>query len=194
MATSSRLVILPAVVLLLGGCALLGAPGPTGSPSDGATESSSPSPSPTEPGETDAPNTPLSIACTALVSDQAIYDWGNGNWAADPDFTAPSGSSAATIEGYAGTACGWINLTSNEKLYVAAANLTDDQRVEVEATLKSTGSAVATYGGTGYFGVGNGTGQADTLIDSVWISARSTWFLEAGDASDIMSAAVGAVG
>ena len=128
------------------------------------------------------------------MSDQVIYDWGSGNWALDPSFAPPKGSSAATIVGYGGTACGWVNLTSQEKLYVAAAHVTANQQSVLEANLDATGAPVSNFGATGYFGVSNGTGQADAFTNAVWISASSTWFLEAGDAQPIMNAAVSAAG
>lgn len=196
MATSTRLAILSlGGVLLLSGCSFLQpTTNPTSSaPTSEVTESSTPTADPI-PTSTDAASTPLTIDCATLVSDQVIYDWGSGNWGLDPAFKPPAGSSAAAIVSYGGTACGWVNLTSNEELYVAAAYVTGDQQATIEGSLKSSGDAVSTFGAPGYFGVSGGTGQADAFANGVWISARSTSFLEAGDAQPIMTAAVAAAG
>lgn len=184
-ASSAALVLTCA--LTLSACALeRGVPTPapsTGSPSNEA------SPTATPPASGEA----LTIACTDLVSDQTIYDWGSGNWALDPGYTFAAGTPAADAVARSGTACGWVNLTSGETMTVSVAALSLDELGKLKSDIASAGSPVTTLGVDAFFASDGGTGTIDVFSGKRWLSASSTWFLEAGDAQPIVSAALEAL-
>ena len=192
--TVGLVILVGALLIPLAGCAPVnlpsdGEPGPSGSSTEsGASATPTPGP-PLEPGDID-----FRIACTDVVSDQAIYDWGSGNWATDPDFAVPAGSSAATIVEHGGTACGWINLSSNEKLSVAIGQFAPETLGTLRAQRAAAADPVADFGTDGFFAATAGTGQADAFTGPYWISASSTFFLEAGDALQLVQAALAATG
>src|SRR5215218_9958227 len=120
----ATLVVVAACTLWLAACApeRVGPATTPGASSATAEASESPAPgdSPTPAGEA------VTIDCTALVTDQTIYDWGSGNWALDPNFEVKQATLAADAVAHNGTACGWVNLSSGEKLTVAVAALSGD--------------------------------------------------------------------
>jgi hypothetical protein len=190
--TVGLVILVGALLIPLAGCAPSRSPFDNGSsPSSTGTapdSSATPTAAPTlEPGDI-----AFRIACTDVVSDQAIYDWGSGNWATDPDFAVPAGSSAATIVEHGGTACGWINLSSNEKLSVAIGQFAPETLGTLRAQQAAAAEPVADFGTDGFFAATAGTGQADAFTGPYWISASSTFFLEAGDALQLVQAALAA--
>jgi len=180
------------VVLGLAACAPDDRPivdDPTTSPS----ASSAPSASGTPTAEPDS-GSPIDISCSQLVSDQVIYDWGNGNFAADPNFSPAAGSPAAEAVAADGVACGWINLTSGETVTVSAADLGADALVTVTSDLAASSAPASSLGEGGYFVASGGIGHADVVRGSLWVSAESALFGEAADAKPLVSAAVSAIG
>jgi hypothetical protein len=194
MATSTRLAILPlSAVLLLAGCTLL----PTTTPSPTSSQPSvtaSPDPTETATEEPSAASTPVTIECSSLVSDQVIYDWGSGNWGLDPDVAVPSDSNVERVNDFDGAVCGWVNLSSGDKLTVAVANLSPATLAEVKQEVAASGTPTSSFGGEGYFSAAGGVGEADVFTGSYWIVASSAVFLEPADVKPLVAAAVSAVG
>ena len=187
-------VLVGVLAVSLAGCA------PERLPFGEATQGSSPSPDegsllPDDPSEASLPpdDLALEVDCQVLVSDEVIYEWGSGNWAIDPDFTVPSGSSTEVVVDQGGTACGWINLTSGEKLSVAVGAFRPDELGELRAERASVAEPVDSFGADGYFVVVGQSGQADAFTDDNWVTANSTWFLSPGTAAPIVQAALEAV-
>ena len=135
----------------------------------------------------------MTIACTDLVSDQVLYDWGSGNWALDPEATFAPGTPAADAVERFGTACGWVNLTSGETMTVSVAALSPDELGPLKSGIASTSSPVTTYGVDAYFASTGGTGTINVFSGKYWLSASSTWFFEASDAQPIISVALEAL-
>jgi hypothetical protein len=192
--TLGLVILVGALVVPLAGCAPSRVPFDNGSsPSTTGTapdSSATPTAAPTlEPGDI-----ALRIACTDLVSDQVIYDWGSGNWATDPEFAVGPGSSAAAITDHGGTACGWINLSSNEKLSIAIGQFAPERLETLRAQRAAAAEPVTDFGTDGFFAATAGTGQADAFTGPYWISASSTYFLAAGDALPLVQAALAATG
>jgi hypothetical protein len=195
MATTVRLPFLALVgaVLLLAGCTAQ--PGSIPTQPTTTISPTSPTVKPSSTAESPDPqSTPVTISCAKLVDDQTIYDWGSGNWAVDPAFSPAAGSSAEKIVAFDGVACGWVNLTSNEKLTVAVANLSADSLAAVKSDLATSSDPVSTYGADGYFTVTGGVGQADAFAGRYWIIASSSALFESGDAEPIIRAAMDALG
>ncbi|MGV8969481.1 MAG: hypothetical protein ACOH1J_03435 [Microbacteriaceae bacterium] len=165
-------------------------PKPTASPDSVATESA---PTPTATPAVENPGTPIAIGCDALVSPQTIYDL-NPNFGLDPTQVPPAGSQGATIAGYQGLTCIWINETSGEKLTVAAAQLPAEVLTGIGNNLVETSNSVPTYGVEGYFQLVGEAGEAEAIAGSFWVVAVSTSFYEPGDAAPIMAAALSGLG
>ena len=185
----------PVIALLLISVAACGLSGCA--PDDhvlGGAPSASPSITPL-PGETSVPPEPVNetvgINCAALISDQAMYEWGSGNFALDPGFTPAAGSSAAEIAADGGLACRWVNLTSQETVDVAVA-IPDEDELAAAQQAAGAGTPAPTLGDA-YFRSADGTGYLDVFSDGYWLSLQSTWFYEAQDAAGLVEAAIAAL-
>lgn len=185
--TLGLLVVAAVLVTAVVGCAPERGPlGEKPTSTDGQTATPTPSVTPTL-GPDDIP---LRLSCTEVVSDEVIYEWGSGNWGADPDYAVPRGSSAAEIVEHGGTACGWVNLTSGEKLSVAVGEFAPEVLEPLRAERAAKAEPVSAFGVDGYFAVTAGTGQADAFTGPYWISASSTYFAATEDALSIVQAAL----
>ena len=179
--------------LVLAGALLIGATAcaperPAVTTPDSTKSAAVPTPTPVVD-DPDVLGTPVGISCSELVDDQTIYDWGSGNFALDPDYAPAAGSDAAKVVDYEGLACGWINLTSGEKLAVAVANLPASAIDEKRSTLDAESSPVTDFGDEGWFSVDGGVGVADVIRGSYWIVASSTYFSAPTDATPIVDVA-----
>lgn len=164
---------------------------PTASPSVSST-AGTPSASATPTATAAASGEPFTIDCTELVGDQTIYDWGSGNWALDPNATVAANSAAAEVVAHAGTACGWINLSSGETLTVAAAT-PGSHDLAAAKTGAAAGASISGLGTDAYFSSSNGVGTVQAFTGTHWLVASSTWFYEAGDAQPIVADALAAL-
>lgn len=178
-----------AVVLVTAGCiptepqpAPTSTPRPTASPAP--TASSTPTPSPTASPE--AGSRPLGIACDALVTLQAMYDY-NPNFSLLGDLDAAAGTLAGDALAAQGVACRWVNDTSGETIDVAAADLTGPALAQKRT---AAGEVTSAFGVEGYFR----DGEAQAISGSYWITVVSPGFLEPADAAPIVQAAVAALG
>ena len=137
-------------------------------------------------------NEVVGINCATLVSDQVIYDWGSGNFAFDTTFVPEAGSSAAQIAADGGLACRWINLTSQETVDAAVTIPAADDLEAAESAAAAAGTAAPEFGDAYFHAIGD-VGYVDVFSDGYWLTLESTWFLEAADASALVTAAVAAL-
>lgn len=181
---------LVAVAALLAGC---GSPALTPSATPGSSESPSPTPSATPTDAPPAPSaTPVAVRCDALITAQAMYDF-NPNFSLISSWTPDGGSAAAEALAAKGVACRWKNDTSGDTIDVSVAAL-DQASLEKKAnTTYGASTMVPTYGGEGYFSVTNGVGEAVVFDRGYWVVARSSYFLEPGDASPIVEPVLAAL-
>ena len=161
------------------------------------TPSGSPTPAPTATeGEGTLPPQPVNesigINCTTLISDQAMYDWGSGNFALNDAFVPDAGSSAAQIAADGGLACQWINLTSQETVDVAVSIPTDAALATAQQAAAAAGTAAPALGDA-YFRSASGVGYIDVFSDGYWLTMQSTWFFETNDALPLVEAATAAL-
>lgn len=188
MRTALALPLLAAAVLVLSGCApsdhtLL--PAPTGTPTETPVTDEATPPS-------DPVNESVGLNCQQLLNDQAVYDWGSGNFAYDSSYSPAAGSTAAAAVAIGGLACRWINLTSSE---------TVDFAVSIPASTDAARAAAAAAGAPApelapdaYFWSDGTTGHLDIFSGKYWITAESGWFLTPGDAAPLATAALSALG
>lgn len=179
-----------AIVLVTAGCIPVEpqpAPSGTASPAPAATPSASASASPTpSPTATEATSRPLDIACDALITLQAMYDY-NPNFSLLGDLDADAGTLAADALAQQGVACRWVNDTSGETIDIAAADLTGPALADRRA---AAGEVTSAFGVEGYFRAG----EAQAISGSSWITVVSNAFLEPADAAPLVQAAVDALG
>ncbi len=136
---------------------------------------------------------PIAVGCSTLVSPQVMYDF-NPNFALLPTPTLQPGSQAATVASEGGLVCQWQNTTSRDLLTVAVAELPAAELTRLKNEDFENSQMVPTYGVEGYFlSNSDNVGEAEAFDRSYWISAVSPAFLEPGDASDIIAAAISAL-
>jgi hypothetical protein len=185
MRTALALPLLAATVLALAGCA----------PS---VQNPAPAPLPTQTGiegegslPADPVNETVGINCQQLLNDQAVYDWGSGNFAYDAGYSPAAGNGAAEAVASGGLACRWVNLTSSE---------TVDFAVSIPASVDDARSAAAAAGAPApeiapdaYFAWDGTTGHIEIISGQYWIIAESSWFETPGDATTLTTAALSAL-
>jgi len=174
----------------LSGCVPTPSPTASGSPSESpsVTASASATPTPTAT----AASTPITIGCNTLITPNDIYAF-NPNFGLINSWTPKSGSPAATAKSEQGIACRWQNQTSGDTIDISVAHL-DPASIESlknDAVEKST--MVPTYGDEAYFSTSGGVGTAIVFQGDFWLVATSVEFLEPGDPSDLINAALGAL-
>ena len=180
-----------ALTLLLAGC--------VPSPESDAAPTARPTPSATAsptPSATVAPSdaaTPITIGCDALVSAQTMLDY-NPNYTLKADYSPAPGSLGAQAVAAKGIACAWVHGSNGSLIEVSAADLPQAQYDAIMNELVSTSNPVPTYGVEGYFRADGGVGVAQAGSGRFWVVASSTAFFEPGDATPIMTAALGALG
>ncbi|MBX3194509.1 MAG: hypothetical protein KF727_05330 [Microbacteriaceae bacterium] len=193
MSVLSRAVLTAAPLLalaLLAGCTPVD-DGTGSGPTDQPT-----APPTTEPtGEpTDQPvGTPVDIACDQLVTPDAMYQF-NPNFGSIDDFAPEPGTAAASALTYDGVACRWQNETTGQSIDVSVAQLDEDTLTALKNAAYAESEMVPTYGEEAYFGVADGVGTAEVFQGPYWIVAASPAFFEPGDATEIVQAAIAALG
>ena len=169
MRSSAATLVAIVLALSIAGCA----PQPEPHPAPTATVEPSATPEPTASAEPFA-GAPLELECSALVSDQAMYDY-SPNYGLDDSWRPAGGSLAAKAVELGGTACAWLNETGGELLVVAAAHPASAELAELSAGAP--------------FAVAGDTGTAQSFDNGFWVVSQSTEYLEAGDAAPILKAA-----
>lgn len=199
---STRRALVAAVLLLgLAGCSQT-PPGVTAEPEPSRTPAATETAPPAEPSEEPDPEpdetapppepspdpaTPVTLACSSLLSAQQLYDF-NPNYGAAPDY-APEAAVIGRVVGLSGTACGWMNQTSGAVIETAVARPGASQLPDMQA-VAAAGTAVPEWG-DGWFEVDGDVGIAQVFVDGLWLVVASTEFVEPGDASPIVEAVLG---
>jgi hypothetical protein len=184
------LILLPAtaaiLIGLLAGCAPTAVAEPSPTPSD-------PAPTPTaEPSDPATTAVPIDADCETLVSPDAMYAY-NPNFGWVEDWEPEDGTDAADAVDLDGVACQWLNQTSGDTIDLSVASLDPDalEALMNEAVQQST--MVPTYGDEAYFEVADGIGTAIVFDRSYWLVVSSGYFLEPGDATEIVESALTAL-
>lgn len=174
----------------LSGCVPNPAPSASGTPSESG--SSTPTPTPTPSPTATTISTPITIDCNTLITPDDMYAF-NPNFILINKWTPASGSAAATARSEQGIACRWQNESSGSNIDISVAHL-DPASIEAlknDAVEKST--MVPTYGDEAYFSTSGGVGTAIVFQGDYWLVATSVAFLEPGDPSDLITAALSAL-
>lgn len=184
------LAVAAVTLAVLAGCVPQGGDvDPTGAPTGGTGETSTPTPQPT-----DQPSgTPISATCDQLVSADTLYVY-NPNFGPVDEFTPKTGSPAASALSHDGIACRWQNETNGHTIDVSVADLDDDTLTALKNAAFEDSEMVPTYGEEAYFTVTDGVGSAQVFQGSFWIVAESPEFFEPGDATEIVQSVIAALG
>ena len=146
-----------------------------------------PTPTPT------LPPTPVTLACTQIVTPDQLYAY-NPNFSADPGYSPASGSLEKKIADWKGVTCAWQNQTSGDVVQIAVAQPPADQLESLKNAAITAAQPVPTYGTPpeveGYFKAGD-AGQVQIFRGTYWIVAESTAFFEPGDAAPLMQSVLG---
>ncbi|MBI5160974.1 MAG: hypothetical protein HY996_06135 [Micrococcales bacterium] len=184
------------LALVLAGCVPdAGAPAGTPTPSrPSAAASGSAAPDPSPSATTDPRSSiPVDIACSTLVSNDTVYQYGPIYSAKSP-FTPPEASAAAQARADRGTTCEWINTSSGTTIDVSVARYRVATLGEQKAASAAGATTVSQWGGdAGFFRAQDGTGVATAFVGDYWIVASSVEFGAAADADPFVRSAVAAV-
>lgn len=157
------------------------------SPAISATPAPSPSATPMEPGEEpDAiAAVPLGVGCDTLVGAQALYDF-NPNVGTDPAFDPASATLAPIALDMQGTACGFLNQTSGERISVAAARVETGSVAALAREVAARGGAL---GDGRAFRTGGSTSTLEVLAGEIWIVVEGPAVFGAEDLAPLAEAA-----
>lgn len=196
MPISTRRLVVPLAlgalaVGILSGCV----PSSSPTPSDTAATSSpsaTPSSTPTPSAVATASAIPITIGCSTLVSGDAMYAF-NPNFGLLTSWSPAAGSAAASAQAEKGLACRWQNQTSGDDIDISVAHLDSGSIEALKNAAVAQSTMVPTYGDEAYFSVKNNVGTAIVFQGDYWLVATSVAFLEPGDPSDLINAALSAL-
>lgn len=191
----ARRVAVPLAIAALALAALSGCvptPSPTASGTPSSSPSDTPSASPTPSPTASVVSTPITIGCNTLVTPDDMYAF-NPNFGLLTKWTPKSGSAAATATSEQGIACRWQNQTSGDTIDISVAHLDKASIESLKNAAVEKSTMVPTYGDEAYFSTSGGVGTAIVFQGDYWLVATSVDFLEPGDPSDLITAALGAL-
>jgi hypothetical protein len=122
-----------------------------------------------------------------------MYDF-NPNFGLQAGFTPKAGSTSAIAVAKKGVACSWLNQTSRDTIELSVANLPGGDITALKSDLGSSSTATSAFAAPGYFTVEGGVGVAQVFSGSYWVVARSTFFAEPADATQIVNPAIASLG
>lgn len=182
----------PGVPLVTGAPSTPPVVAPSAEPTTEPTVAPEPEPT-TTPTTTPTPEpTPITLGCTDLVPLGVMYDF-NPNFGTDPDYQPAAGSAAAQMAAAGGVACGWINQSSSEEIEIAVASMDDDALGAAYENAMANSTPVPLYGTEGFFSTDGDVGEAQAFTPEYWLIARSTAFVEASDAQNLVNVALSAL-
>ncbi|WAB83106.1 hypothetical protein OVN20_08345 [Microcella daejeonensis] len=163
-------------------------PSASAEPSASLAPSATPEPSPSAPAEQpDAAAlvaVPLGVGCDVLVSPQALYDF-NPNVGTDPAFDPGAWALAPVAAQLQGSACGYLNQTSGERIAVSAARVAPESVAALAEQVASRGAAFRTAGATS---------TLEVLAGDRWIVVEAPSFFGEGDLQPLADAARASTG
>lgn len=109
-----------------------------------------------------------------------------------PGYTPAAGTGGAAAVSGKGVACGWVNNTSKDTLVISAAKPGPAAITSAKAST-SGGTPVSGLGDAAYFSTTAGAGRVDVFSGTTWVTATSTYFSSAADASPLVTSALAAL-
>jgi hypothetical protein len=144
------------------------------------------------PTQVAADATPVSIRCRVLVP-TAVARTLAPDLTVEKGWTPDEGTAVARLEALRGTTCRWTD-AAGDVLEVGVAKPSATDALALKNDLVERSQSVPTYGGEAYFQILDHVGQADVFRGRTWLFVRSNRFYEPGDASEVVAAALDALG
>jgi len=190
------LVVTGALALSLTACTAPSQAAPSATPTSDAQASATPGATPTATPTPDLVSTPFTIDCDDLLDTGSLASWYPGLTAV-PDESASGdesrdGEALQHVADADGTTCTWQD-SGGATVTVGVAHFDPDSLDELANELVATSNSVPTFGVEGYFDTPGEIGTAEAFSSPAFVVARSTTFLEPGDAEPVVSAVLSAL-
>ena len=165
---------------------------PTSTSAASATPTPTATPAPSSTPTPTAAGTAVALSCDQVLTLDDVYAF-NPNYGVAPGFEATSASGKTAAE-FQGLNCGLLNQSSDGIIEISVAQPNDVLMGQLKTKAAGSGPSVPTYGTPpaveGYFATAGGIGEAQVFNGTYWVTVSSTEFFEAGDAEQLVSAAL----
>ena len=190
------LVVTGALAVSLSACTSPSPAGPDDSTTPSAASSTTAEATATTAPAPDLVSTPFTVDCDDLLAANSLSQY----YSALAPVPAEDVSGDESRDGEAlevvadadGTTCTWQD-ADGATITVGVARFDDESLNELANDLVATSNSVPTFGVEGYFDTPGGVGTAEAFSSPAFVVARSTTFLEPGDAEPVVSAVVSAL-
>ncbi|ROS54665.1 hypothetical protein [Frigoribacterium sp. PhB24] len=190
------LVVTGALALSLTACTAPSEATPSRTPTAGGQASATADSTPTATPTPDLVSTPFTIDCDDLLDAGSLSTWYPGLTAVTDDRASGDesrdGEALRQVADADGTTCTWQD-SSGATVTVGVAHFDADSLDELANELVATSNSVPTFGVEGYFDTPGEIGTAEAFASPAFVVARSTTFLEPGDAEPVVSAVLSAL-
>ncbi len=190
------LVVTGALALTLTACTAPSQAAPSATPTSGEESPSTPVATPTAAATPELASTPFDVDCGELLDPGSLAAWYPGMTAvADDEASGDASRDGEALQQVAdadGTTCTWQD-SSGATVTVGVAHFDADSLDELANDLVATSNSVPTFGVEGYFDTPGEIGTAEAFSSPAFVVARSTTFLEPGDAEPVVSAVLSAL-
>ncbi len=187
------LVLTGALALSLSACTGPSPTGPDASPTPRAASSATPEATATAAPAPDLVSRPLTVDCGDLIGADGLSSYYPSLALVPADDAAGDesrdGEALEIVAEADGTICTWQD-ADGATITVGVARFDGESLDELANELVATSNSVPTYGVEGYFDTPGGVGTAEAFSSPAFVVARSTTFLEPGDAEPVVSAVV----
>lgn len=144
----------------------------------------------------DLVSTPFTVACDDLLDAGSLSSYYPALAPVPADDVSGDesrdGDALEVVAQADGTTCTWQD-ADGATITVGVARFDDDSLNELANDLVATSNSVPTFSVEGYFDTPGGVGTAEAFSSPAFVVARSTTFLEPGDAEPVVSAVLSAL-
>lgn len=190
------LVVTGALALSLSACTGPSPTGPDASTTPSAAASTTPEATATAAPTPDLVSTPFTVDCDDLLDAGSLSSYYPALTPVPADDVrgdeSRDGEALEVVARADGTTCTWQD-ADGATITVGVARFDDESLNELANDLVATSNSVPTFGVEGYFDTPGGVGTAEAFSSPAFVVARSTTFLEPGDAEPVVSGVVSAL-
>ncbi|KQS22512.1 hypothetical protein [Frigoribacterium sp. Leaf186] len=190
------LVATGALALSLSACTGPSPTGPDASTTPSAASSTTPEATATSAPTPDLVSTPFTVDCDDLLDAGSLSQYYSALAPVPAEDVggdeSRDGGALEIVAEADGTTCTWQD-ADGATITVGVAHFDDVSLNDLANDLVATSNSVPTFGVEGYFDTPGGVGTAEAFSSPAFVVARSTTFLEPGDAEPVVSAVVSAL-
>jgi len=195
-ATLRALAVTGALALSLSACTGNAPSRPDASATPSETSSTTPEATSTAVPVPDLVSTPFTVDCGDLLAAGSLSSYYSALAPVSADDVrgdeGRDGEALGIVAEADGTTCTWQD-ADGATITVGVAHFDDESLDELANDLVATSNSVPTYGVEGYFDTTGRVGTAEAFSSPAFVVARSTTFLEPGDAEPVVSAVLSAL-